>query len=393
MHQTPTISKEAWETKKDKNINNLAEILAMYDVAIIGAGFAGSKLFSELEGLDVIIFDDNPGSKKVSAVTFTDIVPKEVIRRRYSSYTLMTIDGSYAEYSFEDDVFCLVDYAKLCRRLVGDHVIKEKVLRYSKNKVYLSDEKVKAKVIVDCSGISGEDLRRDMFQIPPVKNAITFEKLRGDFDINPNSFYLIVGYANFGGWIYPEDENVIEFGMANRFRDDSLQFPELDFPKNTLNIQGEIVDRAKSIYPYGFVKRVVRDDVILFGDACGLTHPVYGMSLHYIYKIAPVLANHIKRYIKDEIKLSEYQSYWRKLLRRGSNLISQGYASWDLNLDEQVRLCKMQIEMEVSPKSIKSHIWALDENVEFYAKKQTKLGDYPIKLHLKTLINKIKIWL
>jgi flavin-dependent dehydrogenase len=344
----------------------------------------------------VIIFDDNPGSKKVSAVTFTEIIPFEkAIRKKYSSYTLMTVDGEKAEYEFGEDIFCLVDYRTLCKMLIGRNVVRERVKRYSENVIILPDEKIKAKVIVDCSGVQGEKMREIIgFKNPPEKNVISFETLKGDFELRKDSIYFLVGCTTFGGWIYPVNNNTIEFGMANRFKTgDEISFPDLDQVKKIIGIKGESTGVSKSIFPHRFVKKVVNKNIVLFGDACGLTHPAYGMSLHYIYKLAPILSKYIKDHIKGYRKLSDYQIYWKNLLRRASNLIAQGYSSWELSVDEQIKVCKTQMRMGVSSESIRQHIWALDEKVEFYAKNTPSFSDYPIKLHLKTLINKIKIWL
>jgi flavin-dependent dehydrogenase len=308
----------------------------------------------------------------------------------------MTVDGASAEYCFEEDLFCLVDYRRLCHRLVGNEVIKERVIGYTDKEVILPEERIKAKIIVDCSGINGEKMRKNFgFEVPHIVNAIKFEGLKGDFySVNSESFYFLVGITTFGGWIYPLSKNKIEFGMANRFRRNTdLIFPDLEGVRRILKLEGEVEYEKNAILPLGFVKKVVNRNTILFGDACGLIHPVYGMGLHYAHKIAPVLARYIKNILKGKSKLDDYQKFWRTMLKRGSSLIAQGYSSWDLSPDEQVRLCKHQINIEVSAESIKNHIWALDEKFDYYAKKPSRLVDYPLKLVFKTYINKLKLML
>ncbi len=47
----------------------------MYDVVIVGAGFAGCSLASKLDGLDVLVIDRHGiGKRPVSAITFLYIM-------------------------------------------------------------------------------------------------------------------------------------------------------------------------------------------------------------------------------------------------------------------------------------------------------------------------------
>jgi|Deesub1362B_J571_1020462.scaffolds.fasta_scaffold00039_83 flavin-dependent dehydrogenase len=366
----------------------------MYDVVIIGGGYSGSLLDSLLDGLDTILVEKKEiGSKNVSAVTFMKIVGfEDAIVKTYDSYTLMTVDRDFEVYRFGEDVFCLVDYGRLCKNLVRSDVVREKVVGYGPGKVELEDEVIKAKVIVDCSGIGGENLRRKAgFKLPPVVNALKFERVSSVEWIDPSSFYLIVGFANFGGWIYPIDNNFLEFGMADRFRKrEEISFPKIEEARKLFGFEKDSESRS-ALYPYGFVKKVVKDNMVIFGDASGLTHPVYGMSLHYIYKMAPKLADVIKKTVQGKSKLNEYQRIWRETLRKASSLIAGGYSTWDLPLDTQIKLTKLQMKLKVSSDSILSQMWALDEKFEVYAKHSPKLTDYPISLHFKNLINRIRI--
>ena len=124
----------------------------MYDVAIIGAGFAGSNLASKLEGLDIIVLDKDEAKKNVSAVTFTELMGDRVIRETYSKFILFNTQGDIIEYSFDEDVFCLVDYSKLCKE-TWNEIETVEVIYYKGNTIYTRDDKIEAKVIVDCSGI------------------------------------------------------------------------------------------------------------------------------------------------------------------------------------------------------------------------------------------------
>jgi flavin-dependent dehydrogenase len=367
----------------------------MHDVVIIGGGYSGCMIDSLLQGFDTLVVEEKGiGSKNVCAVTFLEIVDSDdVVVNTYNSYTLMTTNGESEVYDFEDNLFCLVDYEKLCKSLLRSNVVRKKALGYKDGRVNLGDEIIKAKIIVDCSGIGGERIRSAFgFKLPRIINALNFERVKTKA-LDPSSFYLIVGFANFGGWIYPLNDRYAEFGMANRFkRGERIQHPDLEKARKIFGLE-KAGREISSVYPYGFVKRVVKGNVVIFGDAAGLTHPVYGMSLHYIHKMAPRLAEVIKKSLRGEAKLKHYQKIWSGTLRRASNLIAAGYSVWDLPLDTQLRLTKLQIKVGVSPKSILNQMWALDEKFDVLARKSPKLTDYPISLYLKHFLYKTKFLL
>ena len=367
----------------------------MHDVVIIGGGYAGCLLDSLLEGLDTLLIEEKGiGSKDVSAVTFMRIIDSDdVIRNTYDSYTLMTVDGDSEKYEFGEDVFCLVDYEKLCRSLVRSDVVEGKVIRYDNGKVELENETIESKIIVDCSGINGEKLREKAgFKLPEIVSKLTFEKNPNPDWIDTSSIYMIMGPpTNFGGWIYPIDDKYVEFGRANRGkRSKNISFPDMEKSRELLGIE-EGFDSKSVTYPLGFVKKVVKNSMVIFGDAAGLSHPTYGMGLHYIYKIAPKLAETIKKTVRGEGRLYDYQKIWNTALRKASGLIAAGFAAWEMPVDMQVRLTKLQIKLGISPESIFKQMWAFDEEFEVYAKHKPKFTDYPITLHLKTLLNRIKI--
>ena len=365
----------------------------MYDVVIIGAGYAGSSLAAKLDGLDIIVLDRNEGSKNVSAVTFSDIVEDRAIRATYSKFTLFNTRGDAVEYSFDDELFCLVDYPRLCREAYKE-VERVEVRGYRGDTIYTQDGEIKARVIVDCSGIDGEQLRvSNGFNLPPVINALSFQDVK-EVNVSKDTFYLIMGFANFGGWIYPHAYGA-EFGMANRFRrGKSLEFPDLAKARNIEAIRkfiggkgGEVI-RVK--YPYGFVKKVVYGNVVLLGDSAGMTHPVYGMSIHYISEVSSKLAVIIRDYVKGHRRLQDFQEFWKKFLGRIRVLTARGYAIWDMPLEIQENLVTLQRKMEVSPKSIVEDIRGF-EDYEVYAKNPPKITDYPLKLLLKTLLYWLKL--
>ncbi len=148
------------------------------DVVIIGAGYAGSLIASQLENYDIVVFDKNKKRKNKSVTTFREVVDEGAIKNTYSKLTFMNTKGTKVEYDFNEEIFAFVDYQKLCDSLWTD-IEEKKVVSYDKKGVVLENgESIEAKVVVDCSGIDGENLRRNSgINIPPRLIYITYERV------------------------------------------------------------------------------------------------------------------------------------------------------------------------------------------------------------------------
>lgn len=283
------------------------------DVVIIGAGYAGSLIASQLENYDIVVFDKNKKRKNKSVTTFREVVDEGAIKNTYSKLTFMNTKGTKVEYDFNEEIFAFVDYQKLCDSLWTD-IEEKKVVSYDKKGVVLENgERIEAKVVVDCSGIDGENLRRNSgINIPPRLIYITYERV-DRLNVPDDTFYLIVGCSIYGGWIYPAKPS--EIGAANLFkRKENVYYPETTILKKSypeIFGESEVKQIFKEVYPYGFVKRVVNDNVILFGDSAGLTHPMYATSIHYIHHASKPLSESIKSYLNGYGKLEEYQKWWK----------------------------------------------------------------------------------
>ncbi|WP_456478039.1 NAD(P)/FAD-dependent oxidoreductase [Geoglobus ahangari] len=368
----------------------------MYDVVIVGAGYAGSSLSGQLEKLkDVLVIDEKGvGEKSTSISSFLKILDDEVVLNEYDEYTIMTVDGESYTYEFDEPVLGLVDYKKLCERAVSHDVHRARVEEYGDGYVKLSDgEVIRAKVVVDCTGVYGQKLRaRFGLPSPPFRVSLSFAEIEnGGSGIRSNSLYLIVGHANLGGWIYPVDNTKSEFGFAQGSRKGEAEFPELGQVAETMGFRMHKDTTIKrSEYAFGFVKKVVRGSVVLFGDSCGLVHPTYIMGIHYIHRFAPILAEHVAGYLRGEkTSLEKYQRLWREALKRAADNIARGYAIWDLPVDEQIRVTKVQIRAGIKPESILDHMWAFDEKFQVFAKNPPKLWDFPLRLYLNYIRHRL----
>jgi len=94
--------------------------------------------------------------------------------------------------------------------------------------------------------------------------------------------YLSDRFAGGYGWLFPKGD-VANLGVgADRAIDPDLKIP-LDELHHTLIEQGmigaEIIGRTGGPIPVGGIRRMIHDDVLLIGDAAGLTHPITGAGI------------------------------------------------------------------------------------------------------------------
>ncbi len=364
----------------------------MYDAIIIGAGYAGSRLSGLLDNFDVLVIDKSGiGEKDVSIATFLRIVPEDAIKNVYDKYVLMTIDGDKETYEFQEPVFCFVDYAKLCKNEITHQIVKEEVIEYGSGYVKTKDEIYKSKIVVDCTGIQGSRMRKKAgFNLPPYTISLKYTTVLNGSFIDDDSMYFIIGHSNAGGWIYPINSESSEFGFAVRHKNNRSIYPDIEIPRTLMGLELKSDYEKRAQYSFGFVKKVVHKNMIIFGDSCGMAHPTYMMQIHYAHRISSKLAESIKAYIRGEKnKLVDYQRWWIKMLKKASGNLARGYAFWDMNVEKQIRSAKIQIRSKIKPESIYSHMWALNEDYDVYAKNPPKLTDYPPEIYLRFLKHKI----
>ncbi len=190
------------------------------DIVIIGGGFAGASLAYKLSKLDssleiVLIERGQLGGKPVSAFTFTDVINdlgiKNSVKQYYNQIEIISTLGAKESYTYDEDVFALIDYKKACEELVnksGCQVIFEEVKSIKGEKVVLKDRVVDAKVIVDASG-QGYRFRKELnLDVPKIENHLYFKRLTHCNISNPKSMQLVIGdIGTNGGWFYPINES------------------------------------------------------------------------------------------------------------------------------------------------------------------------------------------
>ncbi len=304
-----------------------------FDVAIIGAGPAGSSLayFLGKAGLKVILIDKAgfPRNKvcagglpvKIAKILPFDISP--VIEREIYEVTL--------SYKLEKDykrvcpkpLLYMVNRAKLDFFMVQQAVKlgvdfweeqTVKTLSWEGNTwiVKMADKAVTASILVGADGATSFAAKSMLlkpvnyfhiglqYEVPIhlFKNAECLE--RG----------IVIDWGNFKdsyGWIFPKKEiasigvqGLIKNGKQLKiYLDDFLRYCGVS-PENQ-NLMGHLI-------PHRTQKTALAANrALLIGDAAGLTDYWTGEGIFYAVKSAGIAARQILRFLKNEISLDEYE--------------------------------------------------------------------------------------
>lgn len=388
-----------------------------YDIVIIGGGFAGTSLAYELSKLDsslqvVLIERSKLGGKPVSAFTFKYVIEdlgiKDSVKQYYNQIELISTLGARESYTYDEDVFVLIDYQKACEELVNKSVCKiifEEVKSIKGGKVALKDKVICAKIIVDASG-RGYKFRKELhLDVPKVENHLYFRRLIKCNISNPKSVQLVVGdIGSNGGWFYPINNNECEIGVAERTNKlstsekaniSSKQKKNMErfidsSPYSEMLKESKIESEAMVYYPYDPVRQVVKGNVTFLGDNAGMVHPMHGMGIHYINRIGTLCAKYCAQAARGNITLlKEYQNAWDRMLKNDMDAWIQGMTYWSLNKKQLNKIMEIRSNSYVNKMNVLSELKGHSGDSYERDTFQVPLGLYLI-LVKHALIHKIK---
>jgi len=355
-----------------------------YDVAIIGGGFAGASLAYKLSKLDssleiALIERSRLGGKPVSAFTFTDVINdlgiKSSVKQYYNQIEIISTLGAKESYTYDEDVFALVDYKKACEELVnrsGCQVIFEEVKSLKGGKITLNREVLDAKIIVDASGW-GYKFRKELnLDVPRTENYLYFKKLSNCNIPNPRSLHLVFGdIGTNGGWFYPINETECEIGVAerttrlSRFEKANISKKQeknmerfLNTPQYCEMLKGSRSESEAMVnHPYEPIKRVVKGNVMFLGDNAGMVHPIHGMGIHYIHKISTLCAKYCAQAVRGDVTvLREYQNAWNNMLKNDMDAWIHGMIYWSLNTKQLNKIIEIRSNSYVNKMNLLSEL-------------------------------------
>ncbi len=188
------------------------------------------------------------------------------------------------------------------------------------------------------------------------------------------------GLAGYG-WVFPKKEHVnvgiVEFRQAlnSSMEKKNLQTHfqyYLEFLKQQTLLPQDLpaLDPFGGAFPTCPVKSLTADRVLLCGDAGGLTNPMTGEGIYYAMCSGELAAKTALRALGDNKtdarSLREYQRQWNHEFRMDYTLLSRLSKRWGSNIDNIIKvvsrdkkLCDIICDAIPKPKGIQAEKWKI----------------------------------
>ncbi len=303
-----------------------------YDVAIIGAGPAGSFLAYQLSvhGLRVALFEKEKLPRKKTcagglSAKISDILPFDITpviqRKIYGATVSHKFQDAFTKYADKllistvdrsDFDYYLVQYAKEKGTHLFDDVRIEDLTSDGDAYILKSDKKeIRCKIAVGADGaqsflarkISLNPISRSHFGL---QTEISLDALR-PFDFN--TIRLDFGNVRDGYfWVFPKKETA-SVGVIGRLRDAARLRPHLSDWLKLLGVDPDNVVVHGHPIPHRITHSPVSlDRIFLIGDAAGAADYWTGEGIYNALKTAQMLAGHIAAYFAgDQHALARYE--------------------------------------------------------------------------------------
>jgi len=137
-----------------------------------------------------------------------------------------------------------------------------------------------------------------------------------EYEMNDNflEFYISKKYSNHYAWVFPK-KHTINAGVIGNFS-------KLDAFLKDIGRRGKIISRKAGIIPYGGVKKFVKNNVVLIGDAACMVNPFSLGGISPAIHAAKILAENITSIEKYEEKIIKHEMM-NPLLMKGKKAIER----------------------------------------------------------------------
>ncbi|MHA1615964.1 MAG: FAD-dependent monooxygenase [Candidatus Njordarchaeales archaeon] len=313
----------------------------MFDVAIVGAGFVGNFVGSELakKGYRVVIFEEHKeigfpphcaglvGISGLERLGLRNKVLREgLVINEIRGARFFSKRGKYFEIHYAKPVAWVIDREGIDKLLYTEFVSEGGIGRLGIriNEIYpdgtlvatKSLEKFRAQVVVDAEGARRALIRNfPGVYLAGLLPAIQIDvksrrKLESDFvEIHFN-------VPDFFSWVIPLDNQTYRVGVASNFLGNRMLYFIKRFAKRRLGEMRIIKTFGGIVVSGPPLKRMVWGQIIAVGDAAGQTKPTTGGGVVMGGLSAKIAAGIIDRYIstEGEFSLENYERVWRRIL-------------------------------------------------------------------------------
>jgi len=307
------------------------------DVIVIGGGPAGSTVarYASEGGLDVLVIDGRdpigsplqcgelvPTNEEMKRLCpdVPDVddlyqTPEHAISRKVDKMHIVPPSGKPLIFDFEGYMLNRVAHdenlVEMAKKSGAKYLTNSRVEKVTGNDVILKNgDKYSAKIIVDAAGHNGP-IRRDYWNEKSMKIPVKFVLMDGDFG---DAVELHFGSMAPGGyaWMFPKCDGAnIGLGIQRSFskKKNLNQYTDEFVSK----YDGEITFRGAGSLPMsGTVRKFVKDNYLIVGDAAGMVLPSNGAGITIAMIGGRIAGQVICEHLQNGTSLNEYEKRWKK---------------------------------------------------------------------------------
>ena len=261
--------------------------------------------------------------------------PKHAISRTCDTMNIITPSGKSLSYKFEGLILnrvahdeALVTLAKDCG---AEYLVNSYVESVEKNTVKIRNGYTyTAKVIVGAGG-HNDPIRRKYWQEKSVNIPVKFELKDGDYG---EAVELHFGSMAPGGyaWMFPKSEGAnIGLGIQKSFANG----------KSLNKYSSEFIDKytgdttfkgAGSLPMSGTIKRFVKDNYVLVGDAAGMVLPSNGAGITIAMVGGRIAGQTNRRAYLNGTSIDDYEKIWQQANGSSNEELKAFFQDWQPNV-------------------------------------------------------------
>jgi len=279
----------------------------IYDVIIVGAGPAGLSCAISLQGLKVLLIE-----KK--RIPYERIACGEWVPLNFDADTIVKTESMRTIYPggevlspFKGKIIDRNRWQKkMLEELHCEIHLGERVLGVKKNFVWTDRNEYKCDWIVGADGpdsVVRKYVGGNMEFLPALN--IKFETCQ---KIEETIVYFCKDIFFGYGWCFPRGDMVnVGIGMIGDMRRPLNNW--IEFLKNRGIIKDKIYQYAGGLIPISGIQRIIKDNVILIGDAGGFVDPLTGAGIIYAYDTG----RYASELIKGNIDIFSFEKMIKKI--------------------------------------------------------------------------------